>query len=232
MFKRILIFIVSAYVPVMTVLFMGCAEEESYTPQITGVDTLLYNGSQDKVVYKSPAPKTSYKTESYKTYESDLSVPYAWKPSGRLEKNWKAIVIHHSATDEGCLASIDNYHRTNNGWNEIGYNFVIGNGKGSSNGTVEVTDRWRKQKVGAHCKTDYSNWANKDGIGICLVGNFDKSYPSRDQMESLSKLVRFLSKRYNIPAGRIYGHSTTPGHSTQTDCPGGNFPMSRLKATL
>lgn len=224
MFKKILIFIVLAYMPVVMVLLVGCAEEESYTPRITGVDPLLYNNNQNEVVYKSPVQKTSCKADS--------SIPYAWTPSGSLEKDWKAIIIHHSATDKGCVASFDNYHRNNNGWNEIGYNFVIGNGKGSGNGAVEVTDRWRKQKTGAHCKTDYSNWANKDGIGICLVGNFDESYPSRSQMESLSKLVRFLSKRYNIPAGRIYGHNTTPGHSTQTDCPGKNFPMSRLKATL
>lgn len=224
MFKKILIFVVLAYTPAVMIFLIGCAEEESYTPRITGVDSLLHKSSQNKVVYKSPAPKTSCK--------SDSSVPYAWKPTSRLEKDWKAIIIHHSATDQGCATSFNNYHRNNKGWNEIGYNFVIGNGKGSGNGRVETTDRWRKQKTGAHCKTDYSNWANKDGIGICLVGNFDESRPSGNQMESLSKLVRFLSKRYAIPAGRIYGHNTTPGHSTPTNCPGKNFPMSRLKATL
>jgi N-acetylmuramoyl-L-alanine amidase len=232
MFKRILIFIISAYTPVMMIFLIGCAEEESYTPQITGVDTMLHKSGQNEVVYKSPAPKTYYKAESYKTYKTDSSVPYAWTPSGRLEKDWKAIIIHHSATDKGCLASIDDYHRKNNGWDGIGYDFVIGNGKGAGNGSIESTFRWKGQKTGAHCKTDYSNWANIDGIGICLVGNFDESRPSGNQMESLSKLVRFLSKRYNIPAGRIYGHNTTPGHSTKTDCPGKNFSMSRLKATL
>ncbi|MBN1786887.1 MAG: N-acetylmuramoyl-L-alanine amidase [Sedimentisphaerales bacterium] len=233
MFKRIFIFVVLAYTPLLMLFLVGCEEEESYySPHITGVDTLLHRSSREQVAYQVPATKTYYTPKSYKKSESDTSVPYGWKPSSRVEKDWDAIIIHHSGTSEGCATAFDNYHRNEKGWSEIGYNFVIGNGTGSGNGRVETTSRWQKQKTGAHCKTGYSNWANKDGIGICLVGNFDESRPSRSQMESLSKLVRFLSERYDIPAGRIYGHNTTPGHITETSCPGENFPMNKLKATL
>jgi len=51
-------------------------------------------------------------------------------------------------------------------------------------------------------------------------------------MESLVKLVRFLSERYDIPQSRIYGHNTTPGHSTKTECPGRNFPMWYVKSKI
>jgi hypothetical protein len=51
-------------------------------------------------------------------------------------------------------------------------------------------------------------------------------------MTSLMKLVRFLSERYDIPVSRIYGHNTTPGHSTNTSCPGRYFPMSYVKENL
>jgi hypothetical protein len=230
MFKKILTFVIAAYLPTTAVLFVGCAEEESYTPRITGIEPELHHSNANYSAYKTPS--TSYKTENYKTYKSDSSAPYGWAPADRYEKSWKAIIIHHSATDTGNVASIDDYHRKNNGWDGIGYDFVIGNGAGSGNGQVETTFRWTGQKTGAHCKTDESNWANEDAVGICLVGNFDNSRPSSSQMASLMKLVRFLSERYNIPASRIYGHNTTPGHITNTSCPGRNFPMSYVKTHL
>jgi hypothetical protein len=234
MFKKILTFVVLAYLPTTAVLFIGCAEEESYTPRITGVvPELHHGGGGNYTAYKEPSTSTSYKTENYRTYnKSNSSAPYGWVPAGGREKGWKAIVIHHSATDTGNVASIDEYHRKNNGWDGIGYDFLIGNGSGSGNGEVETTFRWEGQKTGAHCKTDESNWANEDAVGICLVGNFDNSRPSKAQMASLIKLVRFLSERYDIPASRIYGHNTTPGHITTTSCPGRYFPMSYVKTHL
>jgi N-acetylmuramoyl-L-alanine amidase len=236
MFKKILAFVIAAYLPAAAVLFVGCTGEDSYTPRITGVvPSLHHSGSGTDTVYR--AQTTSYKSETYKpeshkTYKSDSSAPYGWVPSSGLEKTWKAIVIHHSATDSGNVASIDDYHRKNNGWDGIGYDFLIGNGSGSRNGEIETTFRWTGQKTGAHCKTDASNWANESAVGICLVGNFDQSRPSSAQMTSLMKLVRFLSDRYNIPASRIYGHNTTPGHITTTSCPGRYFPLSYVKTHL
>jgi N-acetyl-anhydromuramyl-L-alanine amidase AmpD len=113
----------------------------------------------------------------------------------------------------------------------VGYDFVIGNGVDSADGLVEVTYRWRNQQTGAHCGGTGGNWANEDGIGICLVGNFNKTSPTSRQMQALVKLVRFLQARYKIPTSRIYGHGTTPG-ARVTDCPGKRFPMSTLKSML
>jgi hypothetical protein len=239
MFKKIVCFIVLAYLPAFAAMFAGCAEEESYTPQISGTVPELHHSGQTAAVYR-PGTTSSYKSSSgYSsgytpgtTYKSNSSAPYGWVPSSRNEKRWKAIVIHHSGTDTGSVASIDDYHRKNNGWDGIGYDFVIGNGSGCGNGEIDPTFRWAGQKVGAHCKTDESNWANKDAIGICLIGNFDSSRPSGSQMASLMKLTRFLTDRYNIPAARIYGHNSTPGHSTTTSCPGRNLSISYVKTSL
>lgn len=234
MFKKIIAFTIAAYVPTIAVLFVGCAEEDSYTPQISGVVPSLRHDYQSQRSYRKPQTSTystNYKIETKKSYKSAVASS-PWSPPSNLEKNWKAIVIHHSATDTGSVASIDDYHRNNNGWDGIGYNFVIGNGSGSPNGEVDPTFRWTQQKTGAHCKTDASNWANEKAIGICLIGNFNQAKPTSSQLSSLVKLVRFLSDRYDIPASRIYGHSTTPGHSTKTDCPGRNFPMTYVKRNL
>jgi len=234
--KKIVAFIVAAYVPTLAVLLVGCAED-AYTPQITGsVPALRQDYSSYRRSYNTYKPSTTKNYSSYGKVETDKSnkttVSSPWAPPSKIEKNWKAIVIHHSATDVGSVASIDDYHRNNNGWDGIGYDFVIGNGSGAGNGEVDSTFRWTQQKTGAHCKTDASNWANEQSIGICLIGNFNNRKPSTSQMASLMKLVRYLADRYDIPKTRIYGHSTTPGHTTKTDCPGKNFPMSYVKTNL
>ena len=159
------------------------------------------------------------------------NVPGSWLPPSQLEKEWTAVVIHHSATEKGNAAIFDKWHRERKHWEGVGYDFVIGNGIDSGDGQVEVTFRWRKQIPGAHCGGTRGNWANKDAVGICLVGNFNSTVPTKRQMESLLKLIRFLQKRYGISKSRIYGHKNTPG-ARITECPGRKFPIARLKSML
>jgi len=161
----------------------------------------------------------------------DENVPRDWRPPSQVEKKWTAIVIHHSGTKNGSATIFDKWHREGNHWEGVGYDFVIGNGTNSGNGQVEVTFRWHEQIAGAHCGGTPGNWANKEAVGICLVGNFNHTAPTVRQMQSTVKLVRFLQNRYGIPRSRIYGHKTTPG-ARVTECPGRNFSIARLKAML
>ena len=170
------------------------------------------------------------KVQSETTINTNGKVPRSWLPPSRLEKKWTAVIIHHSATPNGNAAIFDKWHSESNHWVGVGYDFVIGNGTDSTNGQVEVTFRWREQRTGAHCKTP-GNWANENAVGICLVGNFNQTSPTTEQMQSLEKLVRFLQIRYGIPKNRIYGHNTTPGAAV-TDCPGRNFSMAALKSRI
>jgi hypothetical protein len=145
--------------------------------------------------------------------------PAAWSPRAP-QRPWKWIVIHHSATPDGGAARFDKEHR-NNGWDELGYHFVIGNGTDTRDGLVEVGARWTKQKHGAHAKTP-DNRFNDYGIGVCLVGNFEAGRPSQKQMQSLATVVAYLMQRYDIPPERVIGHDDT-GRSTA--CPGHNLEM-------
>ncbi len=158
-------------------------------------------------------------------------VPRSWIPAKSLEKKWTAIIIHHSATRNGSAVLFDKWHKEKKHWNGVGYNFVIGNGTDTGDGRVEVTYRWRDQQVGAHCGGTRGNWANKEAIGICLVGNYNRALPTRRQIRSLRKLVKFLQSRYGIEKSRIYGHKYTPG-ARVTDCPGKRFSVSRFRAGL
>jgi len=157
--------------------------------------------------------------------------PYRLTPLSRkylngipLKRTWKYVVIHHSATDVGDMASFDRGHKQR-GWLGVGYHFVIGNGSYSNDGEIEVTFRWKRQIHGAHAGVkEY----NEHGIGICLVGNFNKSRPSRKQLQSLIALTAYLQGRCGIPMARILGHRDVKS----TDCPGRLFPMTQVKETL
>lgn len=149
-------------------------------------------------------------------------VPESWLPSGP-RNGWQWIVIHHSATPGGSAGTFDRMHRSK-GWDELGYHFVIGNGTLSRDGEIEVGSRWPKQKYGAHTSTP-DNRYNEQGIGICLVGDFQIDRPSPAQTRSVAKLVGYLMKTYGIPASRVVGH----GEAKPTECPGRNMSVVEIR---
>lgn len=217
MFKRILI------VCSCLVFQVGCIYNDEPMPEIS-----YYYQHIDTIKPKLSTPASNRPVST----STGPSIIHSWLPPSSVEKKWTAIVIHHSGTKNGNTAIFDKWHREGKHWEGVGYHFVIGNGSNSNNGKVEVTYRWKKQVTGAHCGGTPRNWANKDGIGICLVGNFNQTQPSIAQMQSLVRLVRFLQMRYRIPKNRIYGHKDTPGAGTVTECPGKNFPMEQFKSYL
>lgn len=149
-------------------------------------------------------------------------------PEGVKQRHWEYIIIHHSASSSGNAGEFNNYHLKIRKWkNGLGYNFVIGNGKNSLDGGIEVGHRWAKQMDGSH--TLASNM-NQKAIGICLVGNLDINKPTEKQMETTFKLVRYLRRRYRIPRENVLGHGEVPGAST--NCPGKNFDMEKFREKL
>lgn len=153
-----------------------------------------------------------------------------WVPMS--ERAWEFIVVHHSADEVGSADIYDRYHREVRGWDRgLGYHFVIGNGSASGMGEVEVGPRWRKQCTGAHAKTPDNNY-NENGIGVCLVGNYELHDRVPDaQLDALVELVRFLMARYNIPPEKVIKHLEVPG-GTVTECPGAHFPWDEFKQRL
>lgn len=207
-------------------LLGGCASNSDQLPEIIHSTITNPRVVSRKVVKPKPSPSPRPK---YDAIAHDF--PRDWLPPTQVEKKWTAIVVHHSATENGNSAIFDKMHREQNHWVGVGYDFVIGNGTDSGDGEVEVTFRWQRQMAGAHCGGTPGNWANEDAVGICLVGNFNYRAPTASQMKSLSKLIRFLQKRYGISMSRIYSHGSTPG-ARVTDCPGHKFPMTRLKRMI
>jgi N-acetylmuramoyl-L-alanine amidase len=137
---------------------------------------------------------------------------------------WKYIIIHHTATRGGTLASIDRVHAAR-GWKGAGYHFIIRAGtpeSPSDAGTVEVTERWKAQDSGAHAGLqEYNDF----GIGICVIGNFDRATPSRAQMKALAMIVAALQYRFGIAQDHVLLHRDI----RRTDCPGTHFPSYMLR---
>jgi len=138
-------------------------------------------------------------------------------------RNWQYIVIHHSATRSATLEAINRWHRETLHTADAGYHFIINNGRaeGTRNGEILATPRWTNQRAGAHCHVAGHPEFNAQGIGICLVGHFNREQPTAAQMASLETLVAALAARYHIPLERVVGH----GELKNTECPGTLFPM-------
>jgi hypothetical protein len=143
---------------------------------------------------------------------------------------WKSIVLHHSATAAGDVASIDAAHRRQKDsagrpWRGIGYHFVVGNGQTMADGEIQPTFRWLDQLSGAHTGApDY----NEQGIGICLIGNFDQRAPTERQVAATRRLVEHLAGRFTIDRPHVLRHQDAQA----TRCPGKLFPYERITAGL
>jgi N-acetyl-anhydromuramyl-L-alanine amidase AmpD len=145
-----------------------------------------------------------------------------WKPDEKV-RDWRHIVIHHTASSTGSVESVHEAH-LGRGWMGIGYHFLIGNGNGMDDGEIEPTFRWRQQLHGAHAgKDEY----NQHGIGICLVGNFEETHPSAAQLAAVKRLVGVLKSEYDIGSDHVIPHNDVKS----TACPGKNFPLAEVGQT-
>ena len=139
-------------------------------------------------------------------------------------RRWRIVVGHHSGIDRGNAKTYHRYHleqrRMENG---LAYHFVIGNGIDSDDGQIEIGNRWLKQLHGGHVKKEK---VNEVGIGICVVGNFEKHRPSRKQLEAFSELVQYLREDIiRVPSRFAVHKEIDPG---RTVCPGRYFPVSAM----
>lgn len=141
---------------------------------------------------------------------------------------WNYIVIHHSAGNYGNIAFLQKVHRErqrSDPLDAIPYHYIIGNGNGLGLGIVKSDWRKKYNLWGMHLSRN-NILRNVNGLGICLIGNYEKKDVPEKQYLALVKLTKELMHKYNIPASHVLGHGYTEGE--QTKCPGKNFPMKRF----
>jgi len=141
---------------------------------------------------------------------------------------WRSVVIHHSASASGSAVGMDRYHRESRRMeNGLAYHFVIGNGRGAKDGDITVGHRWTRQLNGGHLASETQNASS---LGICLVGNFENSVPTRKQMEALRELVLYLMTRCELETQDVHTHRQI--NAKPTACPGKRFPERAFMRSL
>jgi hypothetical protein len=156
-------------------------------------------------------------------------------------------VIHHTAGRNGysraeaaaIVKGIQLYHVKGNGWNDIGYNFLVDRFGTVYEGRFGGIER---NVVGAHARG-----FNTGSVGIAVLGTYSGATPSREAQEAVARLVAWrLDLAHVDPAGLltfISGGSeryrsgvpvllrAVSGHRDTgfTDCPGDVF-YARLNA--
>lgn len=133
---------------------------------------------------------------------------------------YQRITIHHTADvpgarfdgnladSVGALRSVQRNHMDNRRYGDIGYHFLI-DATGRTFHGRDLT--WQ----GAHA----GGINNRNNIGICLLGNFEKTRPTAASLEALTKLLAELRATHEIPASAVVGHR----HWKSTLCPGAHL---------
>lgn len=113
----------------------------------------------------------------------------------------KYLVVHCSDSNYDNFESIQRFHVTapDHLWENFGYHYAIEQGDKDGNLVAGRPEHYH----GAHVKEGI---INKESIGICICGKFDNKMPSEKQTETLRKLLKDLSKKYNIKPENIVPH--------------------------
>lgn len=209
----------------MVWLIFGCARSQSLLPTASVSKLNLPELLTPEPVGPLDQTINAFPSKQKKSGSHDQE----WQPLAAV-RPWKSIVLHHTASASGSVESIDQLHRRRKDsrgkpWLGIGYHFVIGNGQGMPDGAVSPTFRWRDQLAGAHAGDAK---LNSTGIGIVLVGNFEKEVPSSSQLRATTTLLKHLTSTYKISSEAILGH----GDIKATACPGRYFPLADLRASV
>jgi hypothetical protein len=156
-----------------------------------------------------------------------------WCPSGNcpldptpVSTSVTHLIVHHSAGSNSAndwaavVRSIWDYHVNGNGWDDIGYNWLV-----DPNG--DIYQGRGNNMLGAHFCGHNSNT-----MGVCVLGDFTNTTPTASALEALETLLAWKSCDRNIdPTGTsFHGGSdmTLPniaGHrdGCSTSCPGDDF---------
>ena len=145
---------------------------------------------------------------------------------------WKRIVVHCSDSNWGSAPEIRDWHVNGNGWADIGYQYVVNNGKIKAdyyldcmNGSIEIgrpIDGDMLAESGE--KGAHAYGYNSDSIGICLVG---KNKFSPNQIGKLIDLISDLMIKFKIESANVMGHYELDPKKT---CP--NIDMDAFRKIL
>ncbi len=199
---------------------------------------LLPNIASSGLLHKFTNPCDKPDMISYTVWRAGLPNPLP----PRLTTDVEHLVVHHSAGNNddtnyvNIVRNIYLLHTQSNGWDDIGYNFLVApNGvifKGRDPQGVGDED----DILGAHfCGK------NQNTMGVCMMGDFMKVMPTPAAVFSLNYLLAWKLKKDGIDAFGQTIHPRTAGNllnnvcghrdACPTDCPGDSLYsiLSKIK---
>ncbi|CAF4128177.1 unnamed protein product [Rotaria socialis] len=138
------------------------------------------------------------------------------KSTTGMAKSLPYVVIHHTTggtctAKSACIVKMkgfQNYHMDSNGWDDIGYSFLVG-----EDGNIYEGRGWTY--VGAH-----TYGYNSQSIGISVIGDYMSQKPNAAAINSVKALIECgISRGYISRAYTLRGHRDLDS----TSCPGNAF---------
>jgi hypothetical protein len=136
-----------------------------------------------------------------------------WRPFSML----RLVVVHHSGSDLATQTpiSIARYHVEKVGGATIPYHFCV-----DFEGRLYFTARlcWRLPHSG-------KDSTNAEGVGVCMLGNYEKQQPTDKQIDTLRRLIWLVLPEFVGGGWGLYrGLYVIPhGRLVKTLCPGANL---------
>ncbi|SMG27673.1 Por secretion system C-terminal sorting domain-containing protein [Marivirga sericea] len=140
------------------------------------------------------------------------------------------MIVHHSAGSNNisdytqAVRSIYIFHTEENGWSDIGYNYLV-----APNGVIyagrDPAAGDQDKVLGAHfCGS------NSSTMGICLMGNYETVEPPSEMLESLEQVLSWKAFKDDLAPLDVSAHplnsnlGVIAGHQEgcSTLCPGEN----------
>jgi len=148
----------------------------------------------------------------------------------------KHCIVHHSAgsnTDTNYVNTIRNIyllHTESNGWDDIGYNFVIAPNGTIFSGRDPLNEGDEDNIQGAH-------FCAKNGgtMGVCLLGNYNLTSATTVMQNSLKDLLAWKLKKEELSTTQYFPHPDAFGdnlgtismhrNGCPTECPGDSVAL-------
>ena len=152
-------------------------------------------------------PSSVSKTKKALCEKPSTIAPEQWRrglPDPKPGRNTSQInhcIIHHSAGNTqdtnytNIIRNIYLLHTQSNGWDDIGYNYLIAKNGQIYSGRDPLGEGEEDNIQGAHfCGK------NSGTMGICLLGNYEVDTPSRSLIQSLEQLLTWKLYKENLSA--------------------------------
>lgn len=130
------------------------------------------------------------------------------------------VIVHHSAGSntntnyQDVVRAIYIQHTETNGWDDIGYNYLIAQDGTLFKGRDSQGNFDHDNVRGAHMCNK-----NNNTMAICLLGNYETVHPSNEMLSVLDALIAWKLNKENISPFGSSTHAIGPNSANLPDAP-------------